>query len=361
MNGIIPSPDALPLPGPVWLFKSLLHLTFFLHLLAMNFLLGGAVIALVNRLRGGDEGHALARWIEGKLPTTMALTVTLGVAPLLFVQVVYGQLLYTSSVLMAWPWWFVVPVLIVAYYSAYTLSFRGERYAGALRGLSWVLMLGLLYVSHIYVHNMSLAIRPEAWAAIYHGDPSGMNLNYGDPSFWPRWLHFLLAAIAVAGLAIGWVGARRVGREDASGHVMLRQGNMWFLIITALQYLIGTWFLLSLPRETILFFMGGSVGASIALFASLTLPLGALMTAALAVRHPQPSKLMNVSVVHLLATVLAMIFVRDYVRDHLLRGVFETSSLVVEAQWGVLGIFLALLVLGLGTVGWMLKRFWATS
>jgi hypothetical protein len=258
---------------------------------------------------------------------------------------------------MAWPWFLVIPVIIVVYYAAYTLSLRADRYSGALRILNWILMLGLLYVSHIYVHNMSLAIRPEAWAAIYHGDPSGMNFNYGDPSFWPRWLHFLLAALAVAGLAVGWVGARRVTREEPDGRFMLRQGNLWFLVITAVQYVVGTWFLLSLPRETILFFMGQSVGASIAFFASLALPLGALMTAALAVRHPQPARLMNVSMAHLLATVLAMIFVRDFVRDHMLRGIFETSSLQVDAQWSVLALFLGLLVAGLATVAWMLRSY----
>ena len=357
MNPMIPLPDALPLPGPVWLFKSLLHLTFFFHLLAMNFLLGGAILAAVNRIRGGEESQALARWIEGKLPTTMALTVTLGVAPLLFVQAVYGQLLYTSSVLLAWPWWFVVPVLIVAYYAAYYLSFRGDRFSGWLRGVSWVLMFGLLYVSHVYVHNMSLAIRPDLWAAIYHGDPSGMNANYGDPSFWPRWLHFLFAAVAVAGLAIAWVGARRLKRDDPFGRFMLRHGSLWFLVLTAVQYLVGTWFLLSLPRETILFFMGQNLGATLAFFASLTLPLGALMTAALAIRHPEPAKLMNVSMAHLLATILAMIFVRDYARDHMLRGVFETAQLPVQSQWGVLGLFLGLLVAGLVTVAWMLRRY----
>lgn len=357
MNPILPSPDVLPLPAPVWLFKSLLHLTFFLHLLAMNFLLGGAILSVVNRLRGGDGSNAIARWIEGKLPTTMALTVTLGVAPLLFVQAVYGQLLYTSSVLLAWPWWFVVPVLIVAYYAAYSLSFRSEKHAGLLRGAGWVLMLGLLYVSHVYVHNMSLAIRPEYWAAIYHGDPSGLNSNYGDPSLWPRWLHFLFAAVAVAGLAVGWVGARRVRDGDPLGREMLRQGNLWFLVLTAMQYGVGTWFLLSLPRETIMQFMGQSAVATVAFLASLALPLGALMTAALAVRHPQPLRLMNVSMAHLLATVAAMIVVRDQARDHMLRGVFESSQLQVEPQWGVLGLFLVLLVVGLGAVVWMLRRY----
>ena len=45
------TPDALPLPGRAWLFEFLLHFTFILHLLAMNFLVG-----LLTVLR--DSGKA---------------------------------------------------------------------------------------------------------------------------------------------------------------------------------------------------------------------------------------------------------------------------------------------------------------
>jgi len=51
----------------------------------------------------------------------------LGVAPLLFLQVLYGRLFFTSSILMAGFWLAVVPLLIVAYYCAYVVAFRGQR------------------------------------------------------------------------------------------------------------------------------------------------------------------------------------------------------------------------------------------
>ena len=47
-------------------------------------------------------------------------------APLLFVQVLYGRLFLTSSVLMAWWWLAVVPLVILAYSGAYLLAFRGK-------------------------------------------------------------------------------------------------------------------------------------------------------------------------------------------------------------------------------------------
>ena len=43
---VIPTLDPNPLPAPYWVFKLLLIVTFFLHIVAMNFLLGGGVLAL---------------------------------------------------------------------------------------------------------------------------------------------------------------------------------------------------------------------------------------------------------------------------------------------------------------------------
>ena len=46
---LIPTMDPIPLPAPYWVFKLLLIVTFALHILAMNFLLGGMVLALASR------------------------------------------------------------------------------------------------------------------------------------------------------------------------------------------------------------------------------------------------------------------------------------------------------------------------
>ena len=204
------TPDALPLPGPTWLFEFLLHFTFFLHLLAMNFLVGGAVIAIVSRLRGAMD---IARWIETKLPIAMAFTVTLGVAPLLFVQAIYGHLLYTSSVLMAWPWFSVILLLLVVYSLIYKVAWNGE--SGGAKVMLLLVNLGLLAIGFLYVNNMTLALRPDTWAAKYLARPDGTSLNVGDPTFWPRYLHFMIAALAVMGMVIATVGARRTSEHRA--------------------------------------------------------------------------------------------------------------------------------------------------
>lgn len=355
----IPALDVLPLPAPVWLFKFLLHLTFVLHLLAMNFLLGGSVIAAVERIRGRtrEESLRLSRWIERRLPATMAFTVTLGVAPLLFVQAVYGHLFYSSSVVMAWPWFLVVPALIVVYYLAYTLSFRGDGAGRAMRAASWIMLLGLAGIAFVYVNNMTLALRPGSWARLYFKSPGGLHGNLGDPTLWPRYLHFVVAALAVAGLTVALAGARRMTRGDRDGSHMFRLGILWFLIPTASQFVFGLWFLISLPRDVMMTFMGESPLASALFVLAVALPLAMIILPALSFRSECPFKATLITAGVTLISVVDMVLIRDFVRDAMLRPYFQTGSLVTETQTGVFLLFAVLLVIGLAVTAWMLRAF----
>src|SRR5271165_6599219 len=121
MNWSLPHLDPMPLPAPVWLLRTLLLLTFFLHVLFMNCLLGGTTITLVCMMRRTTSAFSarLAGDLGRLLPSVFAFTITLGVAPLLFLQVMYGHLLYTSSILIGVPWLAVIGLVILAYYGVY--------------------------------------------------------------------------------------------------------------------------------------------------------------------------------------------------------------------------------------------------
>ena len=88
----IPPLDPMPVPAPIWLLKALLWLTFSIHLVFMNLTLGGALLAAVYAFRGRERDRSVSRSLAKMLPFTMAFTITFGVAPLLFVQVLYGPL-----------------------------------------------------------------------------------------------------------------------------------------------------------------------------------------------------------------------------------------------------------------------------
>ncbi len=346
-------PDALPLPGPAWLFESLLHFTFTLHLLTMNFLVGGSMIALVSRLRGEMD---LARWIERKLPVAMAFTVTLGVAPLLFVQLLYGHYFYTSSVLMGWPWFSVIIVVMVVYALIYRVAWRGDTTSGAMKIFAVIINLGLLTVAFIYVNNMTLALRPETWAAKYLARPGGTSLNLGDPTFWPRYLHFMIAALAVTGMILATVGAKRIKNGDEGGRSWLQTGAFWFVVPTALQIATGLWWLIALPKPVMTPLMGDDTAQTIVFMISITLPIFALIMMALSIKLDRPFGIVHGASWLLLLTIVGMVLTRQYVREGMLAGEFDTSMLDVAPQWDVFAIFAVLLVVAVGTMIWMLRE-----
>ncbi|HEU4522370.1 MAG TPA: hypothetical protein VFT12_10225, partial [Thermoanaerobaculia bacterium] len=193
----IPLADPLPLPAPPWLMWSLLMLTFAVHVVAMNFVLGGSIIALTARLRRSDDDARLAKWIGAVLPTIVAATITFGVAPLLFMQVLYGRLFFSSAVLMAWWWLAVVPLLIIGYYGTYLIAMK-RAFAGAAAAVAMIFAT----IAFIYSNNMSLMLRPERFLPMYVSDARGVQLNLADPTLIPRYLHMLLGAIAVAGMCV---------------------------------------------------------------------------------------------------------------------------------------------------------------
>jgi hypothetical protein len=364
MNPAIPAPDVLGIPGPTWLFQLLLHVTFLLHLVFMNLLVGGSLLVVVERLRarrtGADQEQAvgktvsLARWVEEKLPTVFALTVTLGVAPLLFVQTLYGQFFYSSSVVMAWPWLSIILLLLVAYSLTYLLGWHGGRAGGWQRPVSVLLVVALLLIAFLLSNNMGLGLRPDAWASKYFANPGGLHLNVDDPTFWPRLLHFLLAATAVTGMVLAVVGAWRFDRGDAEGQRWLRLGVVWFVIPTALQVVIGTWWLISLPRPILMPLLGSDGWTTTIFLTALTCAFVALIIMALAPLAKRAAPWVFGAAALLLVTLVGMILTRDAVRRNMLADHFHLDQWNSVPQWNLIGLFLGLFVVSLAIVGWMI-------
>lgn len=347
--GVLPHPDPLPLPAPSGLLHFLLLLTFFLHLVPMNLVLGGSIILAVARARGK---HALAaelvRTAMPWMPVCVAAAVSFGVAPLLFVQLLYGRLFFTSSVLMAWFWFAVIPLLILAYYGTYRLAHR-ERGAA----LAVVVALFFALIAFIYSHNLGLMLRPESHAEMYQLGSQGFHGNLSDPAFLPRFLHHLLGALAVAGAGVALLGLTRHPSAPDFSRWALRWGSLWFAVPTVLNIATGMWWLVALPRETMLRFMGKNPAATASLGLGVVLTLASLFTIALAPVAKKPRPLVAASIAGLALTLVAMIVARDQVRQ----GALEAAGIEAHAwqapQWGPIALFAVMLLAALGTVAWM--------
>ncbi|MCW8893126.1 MAG: hypothetical protein OQL18_07385 [Deltaproteobacteria bacterium] len=341
---LIPTPDAIPVPWG-W-FYILLMLTFLLHILVMNAMLGGGIIALISSFRGGEQNTLLSKEFGYKWPYTIAFAVNMGVAPLLFVQVLYGQFIYSSSILMA-VWWFsIFGLLILAYYAAYIYDFKFEA-LGSLR--IFVLefsVLILLFVGFLFSNNMTLMLQPEKWQA-YFTSGSGTLLNLSDPSLIPRYLHFVVGSVAVAGLFLALVGHYRFTKSSVDRDALISKGMGYFTYATVIQIFIGIWFLIALPKNIMMVFMGGSGYGTILLLIGIVLAFAALY-------FGYKQQVAMASVITLI-TLVIMIFMRDLVRIAYLKPYFQLSDLTVQPEYSPMIFFLVVFAIGLALIGYMLK------
>jgi len=354
MNAYVPATDPLPLPAPAALLTALLHLTFVLHLLFMNGLLGGAVVALAARLsRRAPEDlydRTLTR-VSKLLPTLFAGTVTFGVAPLLFMQVLYGRFFYTSSIVMGGPWFALIPLLICAYYGTYLNAFRGERLGRWRVAIVGLTAAALAWVGFMFTNNTGLMLTPDRWAGLYFAAPGGSSLNLGDATIWPRYLHMLLGAVAVAGILLALL-ARTVKDDRELAVHLAGRGVALFLGATIVNLLAGFWLLVALREDVMMTFMGGTPLGTALLTIGLLLTLLLLWLGFRARGRPVGTPL----VVAAAAQLVVMVLMRHEVRRAYLADVHAPADLAVATQGLNMAIFAALLVGGLATVAWMLRR-----
>jgi hypothetical protein len=359
MIPVIPLADPLPQPAPPGLLWALLQLTFLLHLVAMNVVLGGSILALhwrcSRRAEGAPHRVALLAFFSGALPVAVAATVTLGVAPLLFVQVLYGRLFFTSSILMAWFWLAVVPLVILAYYGAYLLAFRREAPGGRPRVVAGVVALLFTAVAFLQVSNATRALRPETFKDALRADRRGLTLNLGDPTLWPRTLHVLVGAVAVAALGAAIYGVLRRAREPQLAAWAIRRGTTVFGVATAANVFVGMLFLLALPKTTLIRLVGGDAGAMTLLALGIVLGIAAAGLALLALGAKNAVRATWAQAGVLAATLVVMVLLRDEVRQIALREAGFEHPGRVAAQWGPFAVFVVLLVAAVATIAWMAR------
>jgi hypothetical protein len=341
---LVPAPDSIPVPWG-W-FQALLLLTFLVHILLMNTMFGAAFIALMSHFRRGGATSPCSESVSRTLPFIIAFTVNFGVAPLLFVQVLYGHFIYTSSILMAVFWLATIGLVITAYGLAYLYKYRYGK-LGLVRVPVLLLIVTLFVaIAFVFVNNIGLMQAPATWVR-YFEEPRGLLLNLQDPMQLPRYLHFLLSSVAVGGLAIAGYFHRQQQRGDWSGSEWILTGCRWFSFATMVNVLVGLWFLFTLPQGVL----------------NLATPEGQLLTALLAgglvlslpaIRAGLAGRVVP-AINWTLGTVIVMVLARDLLRRALLAPWFTPSQLKVEPSFVPLVLFLGIFVLGAVLIVWLVS------
>jgi len=356
---LVPALDATPMPGPPWLFHVLLVFTFVLHVLFMNLTLGGTILAALSQIfsggKAGDYRTVLASRLMGLNVYAISLTITSGVAPLLFIQLLFGQYFYTATILLSWIWAAFLVLLVMGYYATYVYKFRGVPARGS-GGTLWLCFSAVMFLLIAMVHvAVSLVhAQPGKWAALAE-NPWGI---LGDPTYVVRLLHFVLAAIAMSALVIVYWAVRRAkAGEDVELNTQIASyAWKWALLTTALQIADGFALLMLLPRDVLLGLMRGGAATMVPLTLAILFGIGLLMLLS-RVQDPVASpKLVHGSLWTLLLVVALMAITRHQVRILYLEPVTSNFTLESAPQWGNFLFFAVLLVAGLWTVFYMVQQ-----
>ncbi len=357
---LIPAVDPAPLPGPPWLFHLLWVITFTLHLMMVNSVLGGSLLSALSLARrpGPGDRRELPGFFLKVNGWAISFAVTFAIAPLLFMQALYGRFFYTATILMPWMWLGMLGILTVAYYLNYVAKARLSR-GVAPRGIVPVQAFLFLTIAGIQVAANLLHLQPGRWGAAAANPWSIL----GDPTFVPRFLHFVLAAVALAGGAFAWwqvrPNARRAAADPSAAATW--SGDTRFsiqaaLAATALQIPVGFWLLFALPRDVLVGFMRGGPGVMAPFGLGILAGIGALVVLALCLGPLAKPRLVRHAGELMVLTAVLMIVSRHQLREAYLAAPRVGEAVVAKPQWGVFALFaLSLLAAAAATV-WALSR-----
>ena len=273
--------DQAGVPSHPLVFLVLGVLTFALHIAAVQVMLGAASLTLRGAFSASTHWRRLASTMLVTAKIAVSVAIVIGVAPLLFVQVVYDPFWYTSNVLSAW--WVIgfIVLLIAGYIAMYIFYWKNhDIVADGGRGGIWMLLsLALLLAVGFIVHSLTnQMLFPEQWMAWYAPkgvvNPDGHSLHYWNL---PRFLFFIALSAPVTG---AWLyGYRRYlqgANEADSAYLGWVRGLAQRLMLVGgvVSVLIGAVWMITLPEKMAWFATSvWMLMALVALLAVVALPL----------------------------------------------------------------------------------------
>jgi hypothetical protein len=229
------------LPVPTTFYLVVYMATLMIHVAFMNYVLAGsAMIAfsrIVPRLRADEDSIALLReW----MPLMLSGAITAGVAPLLFIQILYQKEFYTANLLLFNRWMAILPVLIIGFYSLYLIKSQWlkRRHKAIQAFVSAVPLACFAFTAYSWTENHLLSVRSlDFWSRYY----SSRSQFYFEPQLLPRLLVWSFGSIPTMVTILSWQNwYRGTGRPAALAKLALTG-----ILITAV---VSFWFAQSLQN-----------------------------------------------------------------------------------------------------------------
>lgn len=206
----------LSYPGATAFYLALYVMTLVVHVVFMNYVLAGsAYLAFVNVFPGPRRQRPrglMALTLRDWLPFSVGVAITAGVAPLLFVQILYQPQFYTANLLLFHRWMSILPVLIVGAYLTYLLKSRYiADWPVAARTLVGVGAFACFaFTAYSWTENHLLSLQSQQTWSDFYGSPE---VRYRDPQILPRLGVWFIGAFPTMAVLVSWqmYGASRRG------------------------------------------------------------------------------------------------------------------------------------------------------
>lgn len=194
----------LGLPLPTAFYLSVYLVTLAIHVVFMNYVLAGTASLAIAYLRPGNRGTGSSATILREwMPFMLSGAITAGVAPLLFLQILYKREYYTANLLLFNRWMAILPVLMIGFYTLYLLKSRWlARRAGWIAALVAIVpILCVAFTGYSWTENHLLSVRsPAFWGEFY----ATRAQVYLDPQMFPRLLVWAIGSVPTLVLILAW-------------------------------------------------------------------------------------------------------------------------------------------------------------
>ena len=156
------------LPGSTSLYLLLCVVTLVIHFIFMSYVLAGSVWVMFGLFAPRGAMSEITAVLKDWMPVMLSGAITAGVAPLLFIQILYRQQFYTANLLQFHRWMAILPILIVLFYLAYLIKAHGDRQTWIQRIAAVACVGCVLFIAWSWSGNHLLSLQePATWVAHY--------------------------------------------------------------------------------------------------------------------------------------------------------------------------------------------------
>lgn len=192
-------PFGLPFPTAIYL---VLYVgTWIVHAIFMNYVLAGSCYLAFNSVFGGS--CRLAAKMRSWMPFMLSMAITAGIAPLLFLQILYKGNFYTANILLFYRWMAILPTLIAGFYLLYLSQTQWvlAKHRIIRAGVTLLAFACFLFVAWSWVENHILSMSGEdTWREQF----TGGNPFFVSSELLPRLSVWFTTAFPTMALIAGW-------------------------------------------------------------------------------------------------------------------------------------------------------------